>query len=167
MINFFDSIPLYPGWLFLFFLGLFFIKLTKYRKAGKAIIILFSIPILLTGGTLDLITPPLQEQLTLLISATKHPFSRALIIEGASHFSPVRVEDQFNKDSRDDLFQLGEVFVGVQPLLVQKVLAKEIINFLYSLENNVEPSPSVHKQSGDLRVHLLDRIAIENLINNQ
>ena len=47
MINFFDSIPLYPGWLFLFFLGLFFIKLTKYRKAGKAIIILFSIPILL------------------------------------------------------------------------------------------------------------------------
>ena len=47
MINFFDSIPLYPGWLFLFFLGLFFIKLTKYRKAGKAIIILFSIPILI------------------------------------------------------------------------------------------------------------------------
>jgi len=47
MINFFDSIPLYPGWLFLFFLGLFFIKLTKYRKVGKAIIILFSIPILL------------------------------------------------------------------------------------------------------------------------
>ena len=47
MINFFDSIPLYPGSLFLFFLGLFFIKLTKYRKAGKAIIILFSIPILL------------------------------------------------------------------------------------------------------------------------
>ena len=47
MINFFDSIPLYPGWLFLFFLGLFFIKLTKNRKLGKAIIILFSIPILL------------------------------------------------------------------------------------------------------------------------
>ena len=47
MINFFDSVPLYPGWLFLFFFGLFVIKLTKYRKAGKAIIILFSIPILL------------------------------------------------------------------------------------------------------------------------
>ena len=45
-INFFDSVPLYPGWLFLFFFGLFFIKLTKYRKLGKVILILFSIPIL-------------------------------------------------------------------------------------------------------------------------
>ena len=47
MINFLNSVPLYPGWLFLFFFGLLFIKLTKYRKVGKAIIILFSIPILL------------------------------------------------------------------------------------------------------------------------
>jgi len=46
MINFFDSIPLYPGWLFLFFLGLFFIKLTKHRKLGKSILIILSIPIL-------------------------------------------------------------------------------------------------------------------------
>jgi len=46
LINFLDSVPLYPGWLFLFFFGLFFIKLTKYRKLGKAIIIIFSIPIL-------------------------------------------------------------------------------------------------------------------------
>ena len=46
MYNFFDSVPLYPGWLFLFFFGLFFIKLTKHRKLGKAILIIFSIPIL-------------------------------------------------------------------------------------------------------------------------
>ena len=46
MINFLNSVPLYPGWLFLFFFGLFFIKLTKYRKIGKIIIILFSIPVL-------------------------------------------------------------------------------------------------------------------------
>ena len=46
MINFLNAVPLYPGWLFLFFFGLFFIKLTKYRKLGKAIIIIFSIPIL-------------------------------------------------------------------------------------------------------------------------
>ena len=48
MINFFDSIPLYPGWLFLFFFGLFFLKLTKYRKLGKVIIIIFFIPILIS-----------------------------------------------------------------------------------------------------------------------
>ena len=46
MINFLNSVPLYPGWLFLFFFGLFFIKLTKYRKLGKVIIILFFIHIL-------------------------------------------------------------------------------------------------------------------------
>ena len=46
LINFLNSVPLYPGWLFLFFFGLFFIKLTKHRKLGKVIIILFFIPIL-------------------------------------------------------------------------------------------------------------------------
>ena len=46
MTNFFDSVPLYPGWLFLFFFVLFFIKLTKHRKLGKVIIILFFTPIL-------------------------------------------------------------------------------------------------------------------------
>ena len=46
LVSIVDSIPLYPGWLFLFFFGLFFIKLTKHRKLGKAIIILFFIPIL-------------------------------------------------------------------------------------------------------------------------
>ena len=46
MIDFLNSVPLYPGWLFLLFFGLFFIKLTKHRKLGKAIIILFFIPIL-------------------------------------------------------------------------------------------------------------------------
>ena len=44
-INFFDSVPLYPGWLFLFFFGLFFIKLTKYRKLGIRYLIIFSVPL--------------------------------------------------------------------------------------------------------------------------
>ena len=47
MINFFTSIPLYPGWLFPFFFGLFFIKITKHPKLEKAIIIIiFFIPTL-------------------------------------------------------------------------------------------------------------------------
>ena len=45
-INFLDSVPFYPGWLFLFFFGLFFIMLTKHRKLGKVIIIIFFIPVL-------------------------------------------------------------------------------------------------------------------------
>ena len=46
LVSIVDSIPLYPGWLFFFFYGLFLIKLTKYRKSGKAIIIIFSMPVL-------------------------------------------------------------------------------------------------------------------------
>ena len=46
MINFFTSIPFYPGWLFPFFFGLFFIKITKHPKLEKVIIILFFIPAL-------------------------------------------------------------------------------------------------------------------------
>jgi hypothetical protein len=47
LINFFTSIPLYPGWLFPFFFGLFFITITKHPKLEKAIIIIiFFIPTL-------------------------------------------------------------------------------------------------------------------------
>tara|TARA_B110000467_G_C18063073_1_gene337286 strand:+ start:307 stop:531 length:225 start_codon:yes stop_codon:yes gene_type:complete len=52
LINFLNSVPLYPGWLFFFFFGLFFIKLTKYRKLGKVIIVIFSIPILIIVASL-------------------------------------------------------------------------------------------------------------------
>ena len=46
LINFLDSVPLYPGWLFLFFFGIFFIKITKHPKLEKVIIIIFFIPAL-------------------------------------------------------------------------------------------------------------------------
>ena len=42
------------------------------------------IPVLLMGGTLDLITLPLAEQLGLLASFGQHLLSRAVIVEGES-----------------------------------------------------------------------------------
>ena len=65
LINFFTSIPLYPGWLFPFFFGLFFIKITKHPKLEKVIIIIFFIPALyiLIGCILFL----------LLVSPESHP----------------------------------------------------------------------------------------------
>ena len=41
-----NSILLYPGWLFPFFFGLFFIPITKHPKLEKVIIIIFFIPAL-------------------------------------------------------------------------------------------------------------------------
>ncbi|MDP7327429.1 MAG: alpha/beta hydrolase [Prochlorococcaceae cyanobacterium ETNP7_MAG_30] len=125
------------------------------------------VPVLLAGGTLDLITPPLSEQLDLLLATQPHPASRAVLVEGASHFSPVRVEAQKVEGPSDDLFKLGKELVGLQPLTVQRLLAVEIQIFLEQVEAGEGLKDSVHKQIGDLRVHRLDRAAVERLRDAQ
>ena len=45
-------------------------------------------PVLLIGGTYDLITPLINEQFKVFLSTTYNPLNRFLIIEGSSHFSP-------------------------------------------------------------------------------
>ena len=129
------------------------------------------VPALFTGGTLDLITPPQQEQLELLLATAPQPGSAAVLVEGASHFSPIRVEGQDGDGKGDDLFQLGEELVGVQPLQVQALLAEEIVAFLNRLETN-DPalSPDAveaghwHRQVGDLHLHRSEADAAARLI---
>ena len=126
-----------------------------------------NIPFLLTGGTFDLITPSISEQLGLMLAMSSSPLSRVLLIEGASHFSPIRVEGQMNQSEGKDLFNLGESIVGFHPLSVQSLLAFEIINFLENLEQE-KPIPSATNQLKDqLKFHILDDILIEKLINIQ
>ncbi|MFN9385364.1 MAG: alpha/beta fold hydrolase, partial [Cyanobacteriota bacterium] len=48
------------------------------------------VPALLVGGSLDLVTPPLQEQLELFLPVG-HPRSRLALVQGGSHFSPLRL----------------------------------------------------------------------------
>ena len=112
-----------------------------------------SIPVLLMGGTLDLITPPLAEQLGMLASFGQHPFSRAVIVEGGSHFSAIRVEGQSSSGDGDDLFRLGEELVGVNPLAVQELLRRELIAFLEQLEGAAQATASHHYQEGSVRWH--------------
>ena len=129
------------------------------------------VPALFTGGTLDLITPPQQEQLELLLATAPQPGSAAVLVEGASHFSPIRVEGQDGDGKGDDLFQLGEELVGVQPLQVQALLAEEIAAFLKRLETNAPSlSPDAvesghwHRQVGDLHLHRIEADAAARLI---
>ena len=125
------------------------------------------VPVFLIGGTLDLITPPIQEQLGLLLATNPHPLSRTLLVEGASHFSPVRVEGQDKRERGDDLFQLDDAFVGVEPLAVQSLFSQEIMRYLESLESGKKVGSSVHEQKGNLRLHLLDRQAVKDLLYDQ
>ncbi len=123
-----------------------------------------NIPLFLTGGTFDLVTPSVSEQLGLLLSVSSSPFSRVLLIEGASHFSPIRVEGQMNHSEGKDLFNLGESIVGYHPLSVQSLLAFEIISFLKRLEEKKSIPAKTNLTKGNLKFHILDRSIIEKLV---
>ncbi|QNI67971.1 alpha/beta hydrolase [Synechococcus sp. BMK-MC-1] len=126
------------------------------------------IPVLLSGGSLDLITPPLSEQLGLLRALPSNPGTRAVLVEGASHFSPVRVEGQRGGEG-EDLFQLGEEFVGVQPLQVQALLKQEILRFLEALESGRRvkraEADAEHLQVGALHLYRLNQAGAARLLD--
>ena len=126
-----------------------------------------SVPLFLTGGTFDLVTPSISEQLGLLLSISSSPFSRVLLIEGASHFSPIRVEGQMYESEAKDLLNLGESIVGYHPLSVQSLLAFEIVNFLEKLEENKSILSKTNLTKGELKFHILDRGKIKKLVEVQ
>ena len=72
-------------------------------------------PTLLIGGTYDLITPLINEQFR-VFSALNNPSNRFLILEGASHFSPIRINKNYEKNN--DLFKISESFIGSEPISV-------------------------------------------------
>ena len=91
-----------------------------------------SIPVLMVGGSLDLVTPPIAEQLALFLPVG-HDRSRLVLVEGGSHFSPVRVSAR-----EQALLQLGTELVGAPPEAVQALLLQLTTAFLRS----VEPPPA-------------------------
>jgi predicted dienelactone hydrolase len=127
------------------------------------------VPVLFSGGSLDLITPPQSEQLGLMLALAPHPASRAVVVDGASHFSPVRVEGQAGEAQGEDLFRLGKELVGVQPLQVQTLLEDEIVAFLEQLEGSrpeaaAAQTSTLHRRIGDLQLHRLNRDAAARLL---
>ena len=126
-----------------------------------------SMPLLLVGGTLDLITPPLDEQVALFSALASHPSSRVVVVEGASHFSPIRVGEPSAVGAGDDLFQLGEDLVGVNPFTVQAVIGAELIHFLETLsaESSAPEIDSRHLSNQEVRWHRLNRSLSTELVD--
>ena len=120
-------------------------------------------PLLLIGGTLDLVTPPLDEQIGLLAALGQHPASRVVVIEGASHFSPIRVGESAVRSRDDDLFRLGEEFVGVNPQRVQAVIAHEVVEFLSGLSTDAVPAVDQHWSDRGVRWHRFTGAGAEEL----
>ena len=108
-----------------------------------------SVPVLMVGGSVDLVTPPVQEQLQLFAHANQ-PRSRLVVVDGGSHFSMVRVENQ-----QQPLFRLGEELVGRDPRKVQELVLNLTTEFLLGFEYPFLLPPQRRSQDG-VSAYVLD-----------
>jgi len=120
-------------------------------------------PTLLIGGTYDLITPLINEQFK-VFSALNNPLNRFLIIEGASHFSPIRINNSYNENN--DVFKISESFIGSDPILVQDLSANFIVKFLENIKNQEVPKIIKNQKDLGLNLHLLDLETIKEVSKN-
>jgi len=120
-------------------------------------------PTLLIGGTYDLITPLMNEQFR-VFSALNNPPNRFLIIEGASHFSPIRINKSY--EGNNDVFKISESFIGSDPILVQDLSAKFIVKFLENIKNQEVPTIIKNQSEKGLDFHLLDLKTIKEVSKN-
>lgn len=111
------------------------------------------VPVLMVGGSLDLVTPPIAEQLDLFLPVG-HGRSRLAVVEGGSHFSPVRVSAR-----EQALLQLGNEFVGAPPQAVQALLLRLTEGFLES----VEPPPAQGLEPQRLQVDGVNAYVMDGL----
>ena len=105
-------------------------------------------PLLLLGGSLDLVTPPVSEQLGLFLQQ-RDPRSRLVLVEGGSHFSPVRIANP-----KEAVLRLGAPLVGQEPLRVQELLLALSADFLFALESRTQ-LPSQQRQQDGIRAYVL------------
>ncbi len=120
-------------------------------------------PTLLIGGTYDLITPLMNEQFS-VFSALNNPSNRFLVIEGASHFSPIRINNSHNE--KNDVYKISESFIGSDPILVQDLSAKFIVKFLENIKAQKVPSVIKNQRDLGLDFHLLDQDTIKEVSKN-
>jgi predicted dienelactone hydrolase len=110
------------------------------------------VPVLMVGGSLDLVTPPVDEQLGLFLPPGD-PRSRLVLVEGGSHFSPVHVAAR-----EEVLFRLGSDLVGQDPRTVQRLLLRLTSEFLQTLEQPLLMPPQLRVQEG-VKAYVLDPAA--------
>ena len=125
------------------------------------------VPILFIGGTFDLITPLISEQFKLFLVNKSNKLNRFLIIEGASHFSPIRVVNKnLSQTKSNDVFKIKENFIGINPYRFQNLTLKIIIQFLNDLEKK-EGLKFVKKQNIDnLNFHILGEKELKIIMSN-
>ena len=99
-----------------------------------------------------MVPPPLSEQLELFLPEA-NPRNRLALVDGASHFSPVRI-----RPGSQALFQLGEELVGLAPERVQGMELSLTSEFLLGL-NSPMALPPQRRKLGGVNAYVLDRAA--------
>jgi predicted dienelactone hydrolase len=107
------------------------------------------VPVLMAGGSLDLVTPPVEELLGVFLPSGDAR-SRLVLVEGGSHFSPVRVAA-----TEEALFRLGRELVGQDPRIVQRLLLRLTSDFLQTLEQPLL-LPSQRRVQEGVTAYVLD-----------
>ncbi len=121
------------------------------------------IPTLLIGGTFDLITPLMNEQFA-VFSALNNPSNRFLIIEGASHFFPIRIN--YSEKENNDVFKISKSFIGTNPVIVQNLSSKFIVEFIKNIKNQQIPNVIKNQREMGLDFHFLDLKTIKEVSRN-
>ncbi len=121
------------------------------------------IPTLFIGGTYDLITPLMNEQFR-VFSALNNPSNRFLIIEGASHFSPIRINNSSKENN--DVFKISEYFIGSDPISIQNLSSKFIVDFLQNIKDQEIPRVIKNQNEMGLDFHFLDQEIIKEISKN-
>ena len=123
------------------------------------------VPVLFIGGTFDLITPLLNEQSKVFFANKSNKLNRFLIIEGASHFSPIRVDNKFlNKNVNSDVFNIKNNFVGINPYDFQNLSLEIIIKFLIDLDQKRGINTEDIKNIENLNFHIMNKKDLKNLL---
>ena len=102
----------------------------------------------------------MNEQFT-VFSALNNPLNRFLIIEGASHFSPIRIYDSYEENN--NLFKISESFIGSDPILVQNLSTKFIVKFLENIKDQKLPTLIKNQREMGLDFHFLDLETIKEV----
>ncbi len=125
------------------------------------------IPVLLIGGTYDLITPLATEQFNVFLSTKSNLKNRFLIVEGASHFSPIRVSDVNSElPKADDIFILNDNLIGSSPNDFQSLSIKVVKEFLFALNEDKEIDVVNKNKSDELNFHIFDKQYIKKILEN-
>ena len=124
-------------------------------------------PVLLIGGTYDLITPLISEQFPVFLSTNNNPLNRFLIIERGSHFSPIRINDDLSEDNQNnDLFKIRKPYIGANPESVQNLSINLIFEFLENIKYKKSLKLMNNVEVNNINYYVFDRKIIKEFSRN-